>query len=67
MKDIIKAFFLEDNSDKTLANIKVDNYIDKIKNSTFEQGIKEIRLFINIYNLNINLYKITYINEYIYD
>ena len=51
--EAIKAFFLEDSPDEILTNIKVYNYIDKIKNSIFERGIIEIGLFINIYNINI--------------
>ena len=65
-KETIKAFFLEDSPDEILTNIKVDNYKDKIKNSSFEGRIIEIGLFINIYNINISVYKILDINDNFY-
>ena len=65
-KDTIKDFFLEDSPDEILANIKVYNFINKIINIIFEGGIIGIGLFINIYNVNISLYKILDINDNFY-
>lgn len=65
-KDIIKPFFLSDNPDEILANIKIENYIEKMKESTFYGGIIEMSIFINLYNINICVYKLEDINDNYY-
>ena len=57
-KEHIKPFFLRDVSDNILAESKLDNYIDKIKNNGFYAGIIEISLAAIIFNYTIVVYSI---------
>ena len=55
-KNDIKPFFLSDNTDDTILNIKLGNYIEKIKDNYFYWGIIEMGIISNYYDLNINVY-----------
>ena len=43
-KELI-PFFLEDTTDETLVNNKLENYIERIKEDGFYDGIIEIELY----------------------
>ena len=55
-KNDIKPFFLSDNTDDTILNIKLENYIEKIKENYFYGGIIEMGIISNYYDLNISVY-----------
>ena len=57
-KDNIKQFFLENNTDDIIVNTKINTYIEKIKENKFYGGIIEISIFINLYKVNVSLYKL---------
>ena len=57
-KEQTKPFFPRDVSDNILAESKLDNYIDKIKNNGFYAGIIEISLAAIIFNYTIVVYSI---------
>ena len=55
-KNSIKPFFLSDNTDETILNIKLEKYIEKIKENYFYGGIIELGIISNYYDLNISVY-----------
>ena len=44
-KEELKPVFLEDTTDDTLVNAKLENYIERIKEDGFYDGIIEIELY----------------------
>ena len=55
-KEELKPFFLEDTTDDTLVNTKLENYIERIKEDGFYGGIIEIGIISNYFYLNISVY-----------
>ena len=55
-KPKLKPFFLLDNTDDTILNIKLKNYIEKIRKNHFYGGIFETDIISNYYDLNISVY-----------
>ena len=63
-KEDIKPFFLTGISDEILADAKLENYIEKIKNDSFYAGIIELSLAAKIFYKTIIVYSNEENNDY---
>ena len=63
-KENLKPFFLTGISGDILADAKLENYIEKIKNESFYAGIIELSLASNIFHKTIIVYSNEENNDY---